>query len=250
MKNLPISNLNSGELYTTAKRIINVVDGSLSENEYVAKLCSLLILSIASLAKGLGKSLNSDFTPIIFEKDLARDNAFIGLRDFISSFCHSSNTAKLAAATFLAGIIEKTGNTIYSLGYTIETSKMNTLLTNLSEPAAQTALSTIGATEWYQEVVTSEEEFETTYKTKIETESTIDYPLVKDSRAKISKYLKSLLNYIETNTEFDSEKYSSLKDKINEIITDSVAIARARITRLKNEKTQGTTDNTTGNTTA
>lgn len=94
----------------------------------------------------------------------------------------------------------------------------------------------IGATEWFEQLKTSQAEFEKIYNAKIETESAIDFPLVKDSRERIIKYLKGLINYIDINTNLDEAKFVPLKDKIDEIIKEIVAIIRARETRSENKK--------------
>jgi hypothetical protein len=44
------------------------------------------------------------------------------------------------------------------------------------------------------------------------------------------------MNYIEINTDLDEAKFGSTNDKINEIITEIVAIIRARQTRNENKK--------------
>ena len=105
---------------------------------------------------------------------------------------------------------------------------------NLSTPASLKDIESIGATEWFEELKTSQTEFEKVYNSKIDTESAINFPLIKDARDRITKYLKALLSYININTELDPVKYSAIADKIDEIITEIVAIARARETRKGN----------------
>jgi len=48
--------------------------------------------------------------------------------------------------------------------------------------------------------------------------------------------LKGLLSYIEINTDLDKAKFGPTKDKIDEIITEIVAIIRTGETRSENMK--------------
>lgn len=120
------------------------------------------------------------------------------------------------------------------LGYAVESSKMNSLITNLRTPQAQQAIETIGAGEWFEQLTTSQEEFEKLYKTKVEADSEINYLTIKDSRMIISRYLQALLIFIGTNSDLDGAKYEPVKDKINVLITDAVAVARGRISHGEN----------------
>ena len=231
MKNLPFSLLNSNEIYTTSWRINEACKLSVTGDGFIVTLCSNIDQANVDLTKGLGKSLNSDFTPLLLAQDQARDNAFIGFRDYASSFSHSSDSVMATAGRNLTGIIETTGNSIHSLGYTAETAKVNSLIAYLSAPAALKDMETIGATKWYEELKTSQDKFENIYKTKIDIESVIDVPLIRGSRARITRFVNALISYIAINGELDNAKFGALNDKIDEIIIEIVAIARARETR-------------------
>jgi len=98
------------------------------------------------------------------------------------------------------------------------------LIEALKTSSAQQALETIGAIERFEELKSSQDEFEKTYQSKVETESVINYPLVKDSKFRIKKYLKTLLYYIDTNSDLDGVLFGAAKEAINQIITDTVAI--------------------------
>ena len=234
MKNLPVSILSSTELFTTTKRIVGVSKDALGDNPYVVKRCIFIEQGNSDLSKALGKTLTSDFTMLLYNMDAARDEAFIGFRDYAGAFTHSNKTEKKIAGRLLAAIFENIGNTIYTLGYSVVTAKIKSLIQNLSKPEAQMAIETIGAAEWLEQLTTSQEAFEATYVGKVDTKQTTISPLIKDSRAVITKYLNALLNYIATNSDFDSEKYDQIRETIDEIISEAVSIARARVTHKEN----------------
>jgi len=234
MKDLPVSILSSTELNTFVNRLVGLSNEALADNPYVVTLSTLIAKSNANLSDTLGKTIGSEYTSKILVQDQTRDHAFIGFRDFISSFTHDKNVEKRGAAIALASIIENVGNRIYSLGYAVESSKMNSLITNLRTPQAQQAIETIGAGDWFEQLATSQEAFEKLHQTKVEADSEINYLTIKDSRTIISRYLQALLVYIGTNSDLDGVKYEPVKDKINVLITEAVAIARGRITHVEN----------------
>lgn len=234
MKNFPFSILNSNELYTASNRIVNASKGSLGSDPFTSTLCLHIGQGNSDLAKGLGKSLNSEFTPVLLVRDQERDDDFIGLRDYVSSCSHSKNPIQAAAGRSIMSIFDNVGRSIYYLGYNEETAKLNTLFEALETSSAQQAIKTIGATERFEELKNSQEEFEKTYQSKIETESAINYPLVKDAKVRITKYLKTLLYYIDTNSDLDGAIFGAAKEAINQIITDTIAIAHSRATRIEN----------------
>jgi len=242
MKTLPFTLLNSNELYAIANRFAEACKLSLPDNEYLMKLCTLIIVANSDLRRGLGRTFNSEFTSVLMLADEKRDNSFIGLRDYIHACCNSGDTLKDKAAKDLSLILENVGNTIYSLPYAAETTKLDVLFEDLSTPAAKEALATIMATEWLERLKARQTDFENVYQSKVEAEAGIDFPLLKKSKETITFYMKGLLSYIETNSKAEPTQFGSIEEKINGIITDAVALARARGTRKENaEKKEDST---------
>ncbi len=243
MKTLPFSLLNSSELYAIASRIAEACKQSKSDDEYIMKLCLLIVLANDDLRRGLGRTFNQEFTSVLLVADQTRDGAFIGLRDYIHACCNSGDDAKEEAATKLSEVLSAVGNTINRMAYAAETTKMDVLFERLNAPAAQESLGIIMATDWLERLKAKQEDFENVYQSKVESEAGIDFPLLKKSKQLITSYLKGLLAYIETNVYHDSAQFGAIEEKINEIITDAVTIVRSRGTRKENvEKKE---DNTT-----
>jgi len=234
MKTLPFTLLNSNELYAIANRIVEACKLSHPDNEYLMKLCVLILVANSDLRRGLGRTFNSEFTSVLILADEKRDNAFIGLRDYIHACCNSGDTLKDKAAKDISLILENVGNTIYSLPYAAETTKLDVLFEKFSMPAAQEELVAISATDWLERLKARQTDFENVYQSKVEAEAGIDFPLLKKSKDAITFYLKGLLSYIETNSKNEPAQFSSIAEKINGIITDAVALARARGTRKEN----------------
>jgi len=234
MKKLPFSILSSTEIYSVTNRIAEACKLAVKDNEYIKELCELLIEGNNNLRKGLGRTFNSEFTSVLLHYDELRVNAFIGMRDYIHACCNNGDEIKEKAASYLSSILEAVGNTLYSLPYSEESTKLDLLFEKFDASAAREAIATINATDWLERLKTRQADFEKVYHSKVETEAGIDFPLLKTSKNTIKFYLKGLLNYIETNSKKDTARFSSLEDQINEIITDIVTLARARGTRKEN----------------
>ncbi len=234
MKTLPFTLLNSNELYAIANRIAEACKLTTPGNEYLMKLCTHIIEANNELRRGLGRTFNSEFTSVLMLADEKRDNAFIGLRDYIRACCNSGDALKDKAANDLSLMLENVGNTIYSLPYGAETTKLEVLFEKFSTSASQEELAAITAIDWLERLKARQTDFENVYQSKVEAEAGIDFPLLKKSKDTITFYLKGLLSYIETNSKNEPAQFSSIEDKINDIITDAVSLARSRATRKEN----------------
>ncbi|HZK96489.1 MAG TPA: DUF6261 family protein [Prolixibacteraceae bacterium] len=234
MKTLPFRLLTSNELYAIANRIAEACKLTVSDNEYLMKLCAFILEANNDLRKGLGRTFNSEFTSSLLLADEKRDGSFIGLRDYIHACCNSGDDLKDEAARSLSLIVEAVGNTIYALPFAAETTKLDVLFEKFDGPAAREALATIAATDWLERVKARQADFEKVYQSKIETEAGVDIPLVKSSKEAITNYLKGLFAYIATNVNDDATQNRALEEKIDGIITDALTIARSRATRIEN----------------
>jgi len=234
MKKLPFSILNSNELYAINCRIVEACKLTIGDNEYLMKLCELLIGANQQLCIGLGRTFNSEFTSVLLHADEKRDNSFIGLRDYIRACCNSGDDVKEKVAYNLNAILESVGHNLHRLPYAIESTKLDVLFEKLGTPAAQESLATIMATDWLERLKARQEDFESIYQSKIEADAGIDFPLLKNSKETITFYLKGLLSYIETNSKNEPALFGSTEEKIDSIITDAVSLARARGTRKEN----------------
>ena len=234
MKTLPFRLLNSKELYAIANRIVEACKLSHPDNEYLMKLFVLILVANSDLRRGLGRTFNSEFTSQLLDSDEFRDNAFVGLRDYIRSYCNYGDKVKDKAGAYLSEIVTSVGNSIHRMPYATETTKLDVLFEDLSTPAAKEALATIMATDWLERLKARQADFEKVYQSKVEAEAGIDFPLLKKSKDAITFYLKGLLSYIETNSKAEPALFGSIEEKINEIITDAVSLARSRATRKEN----------------
>ena len=234
MRTLPFRLLTSNELYAIANRLAEACKLTVSDNAYLMKLCALIIEANSDLRRGLGRTFNSAFTSVLLVADEKRDGSFMGLRDYIHACCNSGDDVKDEAARNLSAIVEAVGNTIYALPFAAETTKLDVLFEKFDGPAAREAIATIMATDWLERLKARQDDFEKVYQSKIEAETGVDLPLVKNSKDAITTYLKGLLSYITTNVIDDAAQFGAIEEKIDGIITDALTIARSRSTRIEN----------------
>lgn len=237
MNELPLSILDTNEFYIASVRTLGVAKPALSTDVYASKLCGRISGGNLNLEHALGKSLKSNFTTQQRVGDKSRDSRFVGFTSHLKSCIHGKDAVVAAAAMNLYEIVRTIGTRIHRLGYKDQTVKMNALIERLTTPEATQWLKTANATSLFEDMVDDQKEFEGIFKDKVEVEGAIDIPLIRESKAIIGKALTALLVYIESNVEGDTTSvFKPLEDKINEIITDVMTMAHARITREENEK--------------
>lgn len=232
MKELKISFLNTKELYTASTRMHKIFCSSNIDDAFLKDLCNNLLSANTEMERALGKNLSSSFTNLLIEADENRDGSYLGFNNYVSAYTFSKNQEKAEAASKVYSIIENIGGKVVSLGYLAETTKLNTLISELEKPEILQALDLFGGTEWYGDLKTDQVAFEQLYQSKTETESKIDFPLVNKAKTSIVKCLRSLLNYVQANSEeLKKEQFTGLAQQLDEVTTDITTIARARKTR-------------------
>ncbi len=224
------------ELNTVAGRISDTVGGHIADYPFLGELTGLLKTDIGNLGAALNRDRTSKFTVLIEQSDNQRDSSFIALRDYLKA-CSSRSVLELATAgEYLTAIVKKHGWTLYARTYTEETAALKALLTELDGTEATTAIQTLNAAPWYDDLKAAQAAFEETYNNKITAEAQADYPLLRETRSKIIRHLTALLDFIrvlgEVNT---SDTYTAMVEQLNEIINDVMTVARARRTRETQE---------------
>jgi hypothetical protein len=234
MKNYPTSLLSPEELHTGTSRMVNVVEAEVTDDEYINELLPPLKEKNDELADYIGKDSSSEYTDLLSKQDEVRDKLYTGFRDYCISFCNSYDASKAEAGILLNHIFHERGFSLQNYGYASQTSSLIVLFKDLDEEKASNAIATLDGTEWYNKLKEEQAKFEQIYQEKVDNESVKQTPQIKAIKKELSKLLNSLLTYIDQKSVFNPEKFGPLVDKLDEIITDIVAIARARQTRKEN----------------
>ena len=81
------------------------------------------------------------------------------------------------------------------------------------------------------DLVDTQNEFDIVFNQKISVESKEKYPLISETRKKLTLYLDALLNYINMKAQLNGNLFKSMEEKIDEVIVGKTAEARTRRTR-------------------
>ncbi len=235
MKNLPSTILTTEEIYTFAVRLKEFLKEAGIDDQFISEILPILIKESEEVSYVLAKTAGSVYTKQVNDKDDSRDKAFVGLRDYIHAYTNSPDDEKAEAAVLLSSIINERGNTLHNLGNAAESAELNLLFNEMDKPAPQQALEKIDGISWYINLKSEQADFEEVYIKKVEVDSMDNLPTTREIRKKISKLINVILLYIDHKTDYFEEIYKPLADKVDELVTNTVSIARARKTRKDNK---------------
>ena len=236
---LPITLLTSGELLTTADRLISAIEKPLTT--VLKTRIDKAREASGQLAKALNKDRSSDFTPKLSEADQQRDNAYRSLRYAILSASYRPDEKLKSAAVELLDILKRHHSTLYDLGYIAQSAEMKSLRSELEQN--KTTLEQAALQPLMTEMTEAMESFDSLYQEKLDVESGTNLPLVSETRAALAKQLNLLFGHLEIMLEDEQEGIAELVEKFNEVISDTMTTVRARQTRLENEKDEDELNN-------
>lgn len=236
MKALLSSIFSSHEFHTCAMRIDEIIESILPNDPFILKVKPLFKIPLADLTKAIGRTTDSVSVELLGDADDVRDTRYLALRNFCNALTVDKDKNIADAATYLTAIIRELGWSMHRKGKTVETSLLKSMFEKFDKAPASTHLTTTGAQEKYADLKTAQAEFEDTFYSKVDAKTQEVYPLIRSSRQSTLRYLDALLSYIDMLAEIDKADYLVASQKIDEVITELEAIARARITRKENEK--------------
>ena len=231
--------LTNTELPAVSERISDAVGRALPENTHVQQLLSVLAADIENLEAALSRRRISSFTEQISQLDEARDDAFIGLRDYAKASTRRSNQQVADAATVILEMIQERGVNLHRLGYSDQTTELNILFDNLSTTEAEQTLAQMNGTSWFEDLQTAQANFEAAMRERANVESQENPPRLGPARTRLQRRLDAVLLTVEVlhdyaQTQSDEESLKRAKDliaEINELINSAMVIARARKSR-------------------
>lgn len=238
LNELHASLLSPTELSTTATRMHALVANAKLNEPFIKNLNDMVESDNTDLETALGRYRFSDFTPMMLEKDKARDDAYVALRDYLAACSRRQDPTVVAAANLLVNIFRNRGWTLYNLGYTQESAALKLLFNDLETPEATAALKTLNAEGWYNDVKTTQSAFEEVFNQKITAEARADYPQLHQAKNRLAQHLIILMSCIGVLEEqqADNRTIINLVEQLNQITASVMATARARRTRNENNQ--------------
>lgn len=234
---IKISKLTAILLNTLIWRILEIVNSGPAALDYkiIKKLVEKLTQANQVLAELLNSSREGEFTKQLREFDSIRDDAFLGLRDYIESCTRRRNKPEIKeAAEKIYELFKKHGKSLQSLGYSAQTGATNLLLSDMRQPEMQTAIDKAKARELYKELEESQNAFETLYRKTLKTGKLKKKPTKKEIITVLKFDILLLIRNIIFAAGLDSEKYGETENRIAEAVDDIMIIAKNKNTRDKN----------------
>ncbi len=237
IKRIAFSRLTHNELLTLSNRIVLALEAAPGINTGVlATILALLKTAYEKFLRLVNRNKKSSYSDLLKEKDTNRDDAFRALRDVILGFSRRLNDAYRKSARFLLEIFTRNGWTIYQDGYQDESAELNQLISELEGKDAADAIAALQLIEMFNELKTSQQDFEDAYQNKASDESKEEHAVMGDVRQELIESLSGLLERIDSDAKYapNADEYTVLIATLNNIITETGTILKARITRGSN----------------
>ncbi len=230
LRTLPLSRLTTNELVITADRIVSAIDEPLTA--VFETRTKKIGEASGQLLTALNADRSSDYTARLADADQQRDDAFRSLRHGILSVTLRADAALRAAGHELLDILRRHNSRLYSLSYVAQSAEMKSLLKELEEN--RTAVKRAALQALLAEMKEAMDRFDTLYQEKVDAESGKNLPVVKENREKLARQLSLLLDHVAILLDDEEDGVATLVEKLNDIITDTVTVLRARQTRQEN----------------
>ncbi|MGB3466527.1 MAG: DUF6261 family protein [Cyclobacteriaceae bacterium] len=235
LNELSVSSLIPEELVTLSDRLVTATtppyDAVLAKRTEKVKMFS------GFLTDAINRKKTSEFTAVLAQTDHERDNAFRSFNFAVLSAVYNNVTEISKAGNILREVIKRHNPSLYRLGYVAQTTEMKSLKQELDKLSE--VLTNAGVKSQYDQMTASMAAFNQVFKEKTEAESGPKKPGLGESRKKLSEKIILLLRQIQIFIEDEEDGIESLVDKYNEVISSTMALAKARKTRGNNNSNDG-----------
>ncbi|WP_421918224.1 DUF6261 family protein [Marinifilum sp.] len=231
-------NLGNTETYNLIKTIVAIVSGADTEPLKFKVWLDKLSVPFKKLEVSIGLDRGSEKTELIREADDIRDSCFKAIKAYLEACKLRNNETWQNAAGVLWRIIENHGLLIHNESYSKESSLLDNLIIELdTNEEAKVAIASLQLTDWHNELKTAQQSFLSLWNERrderISKPTSESIEARKEIKTSTAYLLQSIeLNYISSG----DETYLNLIDGINDEIKSANAIAKARITRRKNNE--------------
>jgi hypothetical protein len=170
----------------------------------------------------------SEYTSLIEDQDLIRDNLFIGINHVINGYTKHFNPEKVQAATALASHIKKYGKGIPDMNYNAETAVLNDLIDGIdTDTNLKGDTVTLTIDDWFAELKAANDEFNRLYELRAKTDSEKPKENLKELRDESVKLYRKLTEYLHAaSVMHPSEAHEKAVAQINVFIEKYNALRR------------------------
>lgn len=235
IENISFSILEAEELLTLAQRIYDIIQQAQLNQPMIDTSMQLIQKDMAELNTTLGKDVASAYSEEIKEKDNRRDRAFMGFRTYLESYAFHLDELLAQQAESLLGIFKKHGTRLHREGNTIQTSRMNLLISDLQKPEALSKLENLRGSFWLKMIKEENEGFEQLIQARSAEQSAKVSAPVNEKKSLLGNHLNKILNILEILEDSSpSPTLGELVARLNEAISTVMTTARSR--KMRNQQ--------------
>lgn len=231
------SGRNGSAIHTLANRIIPEAKVIANAANYLQPLIGNLETSVKDYETYSGNRTADPATQELIHLNEIQNNTFIWARNFTSVQRFSPDTTVAKAANSLWPVFKRHGLTLYTKGYSDETSELRSLLAELNGAALQGVVGTVGLRPWIDRLSAAATAFNNCFMQRAAAGKPTDAVKTKAAVDSLTKYLTMLLANLDLieETSKDASIQTRLKT-INNVVEQYNAQLRAARSRGKSDK--------------
>lgn len=184
------------------------------------------------------KKRGSEYTELVDNSESARDEALIAYRTYLEACSHRSDDNIRLAANKLLAIYRSHGWSFHSFGTKAESNRINSMndeLTTITDNA--TALQTISATEWWNEVITKNGQYHTNLMTRQQQMAGVPDTISAEAYTQMRSSYYQLVQVVEAISIMTPDvKIDEWMKTVNQFADSYLTVARSRKTRQETIK--------------
>jgi hypothetical protein len=197
-------------------------------------LVTQLTASYALFSQGFQHNAKDPFASLVEEKDLARDKRLSSFKNYIKSYITSDVDAEVAAAERVLAVIRRYGWQAESFNYTQESTAIVGLLDELGSKF-QPEITLLKASGHSSKLDLAQKAFEEAQNQQVVGNAVVT-PTLTAYRKPMVGLLKMLFQAIDTELRMaPTDALKAMSDKIDVLMANAMAIAKARGTRRENQ---------------
>lgn len=229
--------LSINDVIYLSTKLLEVTQPLIKSDARLRKLYTIMSVLNDRLIKNQKYNRKSLLTEKRAEQDKLRDRAFKALRDLLHGYSISLIEEMAAPASELYAIVDKYGTNTYTLSYKIETTVLNSLLTEFDLEKNQQLLNTLGILPIYNSLKTAQQTFVLISKQRTE-EKTVqsnENEAAGDIVLEMIPALTNLVAYMQLYSQLLAATHGEVYKEMVTLITEINTGARSRKTRKDTE---------------
>ncbi|RUT79035.1 DUF6261 family protein [Ancylomarina longa] len=230
--------MHADEYYTLAGQLSKDILKQDVQDPQLALLKGLMDDDLKNLDLAYLKPKFKNLTMTVGDSDAARDDAFRAFKTYVEACSLRKLDGYNEACELLMECIALHGRNLHRESYAVQTAREKKLILDLeTTPTLTAAIATIGANDWFQEMKTTQEEFETMYEHR--NDNTAAAPSIKteDACMALRHSIEMIIRYINVMASLNTNPvFGTITQEMNQLIAATMVNVKSRQTRLDHQR--------------